>query len=185
MDMDFANVYTTIAMAILATVAIVIYFFRSGRELERRTNDIIREKSPLISGKYKEVIEDIFIGFKTSRTLTRRQEDRLEGISYARVMLTELPNELSEVVDKLAYSLPYAVSTALSLIVFGYLITYTFSLDPTTHLALLVLSGAFGFSSFIKYSSDGITKIRTLREFEKRVNKIDRCETFEELYDSL
>jgi len=48
--MDYVNLYTAVAATIMASIAIIIYYCRSGSRLEERLNRIIKEKSPLVSG---------------------------------------------------------------------------------------------------------------------------------------
>ena len=94
-----------------------------------------------------------------------------------------MPDELSKIVDKLTLSLFYVVITTISLIIFGY--SLTLNLDSVTAPVLQVFVLAFAMFSFIHYLTDGIMRISTLRKFENKINEIDRCDTFEELYDLL
>jgi len=134
-------------------------------------------------GEYKEVLEGIFRDFQTSRTLTREREEELERLAYAKVMLSSLPDELSEIVDRLTRSIGFLFFASISLLIFGYYPTT--NLDTATALGLQIIIGTIAMFSLARYLTDGILRIGTLRKFEKKVNKIDRCETFEELYDLL
>jgi len=140
-----------------------------------------QKENPLISAKYRETIDQLMMDYSP---LTRKEEEKLEGISYARVMLNKyMPEELSETVNKLSHSVGYSLATAILLIAFGY--SPTFNLDPTTVLVLQILFFALAFYFLARYMIDGILKIGALRKFDTKINELDRCQTFEELYDLL
>jgi len=180
--MNTIEFYAGLAVYIGTTLSIIMIFRESGNKLEVRANSVSREKRPIVSGKYLEVIEKTIQRFATTRTLSEELEQEYEDISYVRFRLNHFTDELTEIVDRLTQSIAFGVASVISTIFFGYLL----SLETDTLLFWATMGlGALAVITFYRYISDGLGQIRPLRRFEKWVNKIERCNTFDQLYESL
>jgi len=181
--MSFIEFFVAIAGGIFVSITPIIYFCRSGTNLESRINRTIKEKSEIISNSYLEILEEIFERFKKTRTLTYELEEKLEQISDTRIQLNDLPYRLSSIVDKLTHSVYWGILSALLLIIFAYIPQMGF--DPENFSTVTVIVGILSGLTIIYFFKDGVLKIDSLRNFQKLVNKLELCRTFDQLYETI
>lgn len=181
--MSYIEFFVTFAGGILASITAIIYFCRSGTNLESRISSMIKEKKQIISNSYLEIVEKIIERFKTSRTLPYELEEKLEHISYTRFQLRDLPNKLSNIVDKLTRSVVFGIFSAFFSIIFAYI--PELGVDSTISSAIMIIIGIALGLCLNKYVQDGLVKMDSLRDFQKLVNKLERCETFNQLFELL
>jgi hypothetical protein len=179
--MTSLEIWLALASFFIASFSGIIYFRNSGTKLEKRANDIIRQKRPLISQSYLEVAEKICERFKTKRLLTNELEERLEDVSFAKVWLNfSFVEQLKHTVNRLTRSFAYGFFLVVSIIGFAYLPIAGFDPTITFWLQLFFVIGIsiFGY----RYISDGIFSISALRKLEILFNEIERTERFKELF---
>jgi ABC-type multidrug transport system fused ATPase/permease subunit len=180
--MNTIEFYVGLAVYIGTTLSIIMIFRESGNKLEVRANNVSREKRPIVSGKYLELIEKTIQRFATTRTLSEELEQEYESISSVRFGLNHFTDELTEIVDRLTQSIVFGVASVIFTIFFGYLLS--FETDVLSFWATIGV-GALAVIAFYRYITDGLGQIRPLRRFEKWVNEIERCGTFDQLHKSL
>jgi len=180
--MNLYELYIAVGVYIGTTLSIILILRESGNKLEARANEVFKTKKPLISGKYLEAIEKTIQRFTTTRTLSDELEDEFERISHARFWLSSCVYDLEDTVDKMTKSIAEGIGSVLSIL----LLAYAFSLPNEGlvswfQLGLVMLVTI----SVYRYVIDGFGKISSLRKFEKLVNEIERCNTFDQLYTAL
>lgn len=175
--------YLALATFFGSTLIIVFYYRQSGVRLEIRANSVLEKKSQIVSKSYLGLIEKTIERFKTSRTLTEELEDKFEDISYVRARLNNIPDELSQVVDKTTFSFLYGIASVLSTIAFPY--APNINPDPTVSFWVQMGVGVLMLVSILRYVSNGLLQISNLRKFEKLINKIERSRTFDNLFELL
>ena len=177
------ELWLAIAAFFGTTLSIAVYFRTSGAKLETRINRIVEEKKSIITESYLEVAERIVKRFKTTRTLSDELEEELEEISRIRFQLSNVPDRLSEIVDKLTFSILDGIGTVFFTISFAYVPNMT--LEPMLSTWVQIILGAIMFIFVYRYFIGGLEKVRSLRNFEKLVNEIERCRRFDQLQELL
>jgi hypothetical protein len=180
--MNAVELYVGLALYIGSTLSIIMIFRESGNKLEVRANSVSRAKKPIVSRKYIDLIEKTIERFKSTRTLSEELEQEYESISYVRFRLNHFTDELTEIVDSLTKSIGFGVISVVFIIAFGYALSQ--ETDVISFWAAIGF-GALAVITFYRYATDGLGQIRPLRRFEKLVNEIDRCDTFDQLNKSL
>lgn len=177
-----AEVWLVLATFFGTTLTFLGYYRNTATKLEVRTNKIVLEKKKIVTKSYEELLEKIFEAYKIERKLGEEHKEELEKIADISSRLDELPDDLSEVVDKLTFSFAYGFSSILFIILIAYLPSSI--LDPLISFWAQIIVVALMSVSFYRYFADGIAKIRSLRSFEKLINAIERSDTFKKLYES-
>ena len=175
------EVWLALAAFFGTTLTTLGYYRNTGTALEVRVNKIVKEKKQIVRESYEKLLEKIFEDYKSERKLSEERKEELEKIADISSRLDDLPEDLSEVVDKLTFSFIYGFTSILSIILVAYL--PSLNLEPIISFWSQIIAIAFMTISFYRYLVDGVLKIYSLREFEKLVNAIDRSETFKKLHE--
>jgi ABC-type multidrug transport system fused ATPase/permease subunit len=175
------EIWLAIAAFFGATLGSIAYYRNSGTSLEVRVNSIVKEKREIITKSYEELIEKVFEAFKTERKLKTEHKEEFEKIAYISSQLDDLPDSLSEVVDRLTNSFIFGFASILTILLLAYLPSAGF--DAFTLFLAQFLTLMFMTVFIYRYITDGIIQIKALRKREKLINAIDRCDTFKKLYE--
>ena len=176
------EVWLALAAFFGTTLTTLGYYRNTANKLEVRTNKILLEKKKIVTKSYENLLEKIFEAYKTERKLGEEHKEELEKIADLSSRLDKLPNDLSEVVDKITFSFISGFSSILFIILLAYIPSSIH--DPAISFWAQIIVVAFMSVSFYRYFADGIAKIRSFRNFEKLINAIERSETFKKLYES-
>lgn len=167
-----------LAVYIGSTLTIILYFREAGNKLEIRANCVSSTKKSLVTSKYLEVIEKTIQRFNSSRTLLSELEEEFEQLAYTRNELNNFMEDLEEIVDRMTKSMPAGILSVVFILIFSYFTSIpNDSYSYWIQFGTVVLAGL----SIYFYITEGIGQITHLRNMEKLVNSIERCDTFDKL----
>ena len=181
--MTIVELYLALAAFFGSTLTVIMYYRESGRRLENSVSDIVKEKKQIVTNSYLTAAQKVIKDFRPTQPLSHELGEELENISYTRYRLSNLPDALSEVVDRLTFSFANAFASVVSILGFAYMLEASFNSELTFWMQIVL--GALTILFAYRYIIQGLGAVRALRKFEKLVNAIDRSERIEQLYELL